>query len=104
MQTPLMVLLIGWFVVLGSSATPAATPLAADTPKETVLGNSFIAPAGWTISVREQATILTAPEGDSWIVLAPGAQGFQFVVAAGNQRRLIIRDAQHEYAFDERPR
>src|SRR5688572_32687431 len=69
MQKPWIVLLVGWFVVLGSSVTPAATPLAEDTPKETVLGNTFIAPVGWTMTVREQATILTAPEGDSWIVL-----------------------------------
>jgi CubicO group peptidase (beta-lactamase class C family) len=62
----------------GSAAQPAPQavppstvpePLGADTPKETVLGNTFIAPVGWTLSVRGPATILTAPEGDSWIAL-----------------------------------
>ncbi|HZN56114.1 MAG TPA: serine hydrolase domain-containing protein [Candidatus Polarisedimenticolaceae bacterium] len=46
-----------------------AEPLTADTPKTTVMGNPFIAPAGWTVSVRGPATILEAPEGDSRIVL-----------------------------------
>ena len=53
---------------VGASA-PAVERLTADTSKETVLGNPFIAPAGWTVTVRGQATILTAPEADSWIAL-----------------------------------
>jgi CubicO group peptidase (beta-lactamase class C family) len=40
-----------------------------------VLGNSFIAPAGWTISVRGEATVLTAPEGDSHIALVDVRSG-----------------------------
>jgi CubicO group peptidase (beta-lactamase class C family) len=51
-------------------ATPAVDPgevIAADTPKTTVAGNTFIAPAGWKLAVRGQATILTPPEGDSTI-------------------------------------
>ncbi|MGE5415111.1 MAG: serine hydrolase domain-containing protein [Syntrophomonadaceae bacterium] len=57
---------------LAPKATPApGAPgaLAADTPSTTVDGNTFIAPAGWTVSVRGPATILAAPEGDSWIAL-----------------------------------
>ncbi len=46
-----------------------AAPLAADAPSTTVAGNTFIAPAGWTASVKGSATILAAPEGDSWIAL-----------------------------------
>src|ERR1044071_1137238 len=42
-----------------------ATTLSADTPKTTVEGATFIAPAGWSIDVNGAATILTAPEGDS---------------------------------------
>lgn len=60
--------------------TPAATPadapkeaapekLAADTPKTTTMGNTFIAPTGWTMTVRGPATILDAPEGGSRIIL-----------------------------------
>jgi CubicO group peptidase (beta-lactamase class C family) len=41
----------------------------ADTPKTTVLGNAFIAPKDWSIRVKGPATILEAPEGDSWVAL-----------------------------------
>jgi CubicO group peptidase (beta-lactamase class C family) len=51
----------------GAPAAPA--PLAADTPATTTRGNPFVAPEGWTIEVRGDATVLAAPEGDSWIAL-----------------------------------
>ncbi|MBV9483774.1 MAG: beta-lactamase family protein [Acidobacteria bacterium] len=44
-------------------------PLTADTPKTTVLGNAFIAPKDWSITVDGPATILRAPEGDSKLAL-----------------------------------
>ena len=53
----------------GSTQTDAAEPLTADTLATTVRGNRFVAPEGWTLSVRGPATILGAPEGDSWIAL-----------------------------------
>jgi CubicO group peptidase (beta-lactamase class C family) len=58
-------------VAAAETATAQATPelLAADSPQATVRGNTFVAPAGWTLSVRGPATILEAPEGDSWIAL-----------------------------------
>lgn len=43
--------------------------LSADTPKTTVQGNAFIAPKDWAIRVKGPATILEAPEGDSWVAL-----------------------------------
>lgn len=51
--------------------SPAVTEerLTADTPRATVQGATFIAPAGWSIAVRGPATILEAPEGDSHIAL-----------------------------------
>lgn len=61
------------------AGTPAAPPpaalstattarlLAADTPMTTVTGNTFLAPMGWSASTRGPATILEAPEHDSWI-------------------------------------
>ena len=52
---------------LAHNAAPA--PLSADTPQTTVAGNSFIAPAGWTVTVKGPATIVASPEGDSWIAL-----------------------------------
>ncbi len=52
-----------------AATAPVAERLTVDTPRTTVLGNTFLAPAGWSISVRGPATILAAPEGDSWIAL-----------------------------------
>jgi CubicO group peptidase (beta-lactamase class C family) len=58
---------------LGQSKTaPTAAGverLSADTPKATVAGNTFIAPAEWTVSVKGPATILEPPEGGSAIAL-----------------------------------
>jgi hypothetical protein len=48
---------------------PKPERLAADTPRTTTEGARFIAPAGWTISVRGPMTILEAPEEGSRIVL-----------------------------------
>jgi CubicO group peptidase (beta-lactamase class C family) len=43
------------------------------------------------------------PDGTiSFITTAPGAMGFEFVVGSGPKRTLTIRDAQHEYVFQER--
>jgi CubicO group peptidase (beta-lactamase class C family) len=68
MRTLILALLL---VVNGAaqSADSPADPLKADTGKTTVLGNTFIAPAGWSVSVRGPATIVEAPERDSRIVI-----------------------------------
>src|SRR5690349_19769815 len=47
------------------AAAVAAEVLRADTPKATVGGATFSAPAGWSFAVRGSATILTPPEADS---------------------------------------
>src|SRR5687768_4681927 len=52
-----------------SSTTTTGETLTADTPRTTVEGNSFIAPAGWSIRTIGPAVILTAPEGGSHIAL-----------------------------------
>ena len=56
-----------------AAAAPAAQDapqrLAADTPQTTVAGNTFIAPADWSVSVRGPATILEPPEGQGAIAL-----------------------------------
>ena len=49
-------------------AAPTA-PLPADTPSRTVEGNTFIAPAGWTLNVRGPMTLLEPPEGRSALAL-----------------------------------
>ena len=49
--------------------TGAAERLTRDTPRTTAEGNTFIAPAGWSVVVRGPATILSPPEGSSAIAL-----------------------------------
>ncbi|MFN0247299.1 MAG: serine hydrolase domain-containing protein [Kofleriaceae bacterium] len=44
---------------------PAAEKMAADTPKTTVAGNTFIVAAEWSMRVRGSGTIVEAPEGGS---------------------------------------
>ena len=93
MRTPVLVAwllaaasLLPTTVAAADTAAAQAAPerLAADSPKATVRGNTFVAPAGWTFSVRGPATILEAPEGDSWIALVDvdGADAGAAVAAA----------------------
>lgn len=65
-------------------AAPAPERLAADTPRTTVQGNTFLAPAGWSVRVKGPATILEAPEGDSWLALVdvPGKDADAALAAA----------------------
>jgi hypothetical protein len=43
------------------------------------------------------------PDGTiSFITIVPGVSGAEFVVGPAPKRTLIIRDAQHEYVFEER--
>jgi hypothetical protein len=76
MRTPATVLLLAAMLVLPAAASqaspiPQAAPerLAADTPKTTVGGHGFIAPAGWTVSVRGNVTLLEPPEAGSRLAL-----------------------------------
>ncbi len=63
---------------------PLVEVMTADTPRTTVEGNSFTAPAGWGVRVRGPATILDAPEGDSHIALVDvRAKDADAAVAAG---------------------
>ncbi|MBA3465403.1 MAG: beta-lactamase family protein [Deltaproteobacteria bacterium] len=55
--------------VVPTTKPAVAQRLAEDTPSTTVTGNPFIAPAGWSIAVRGAATIIEAPEGNSFIAL-----------------------------------
>ena len=48
---------------------PAGEVMTTDTPKTTTAGNMFVAPTGWTVTVRGTATIVSAPEGDSHVAL-----------------------------------
>ena len=48
---------------------PAAERLGADTPRTTAAGNTFVAPAGWSVTTRGTATVLEVPEGGSYIAI-----------------------------------
>jgi CubicO group peptidase (beta-lactamase class C family) len=53
-------------------AEPARTAkqrLAADTPMTTSDGNTFIAPAEWSVETHGKLTLLESPEGDSWFAI-----------------------------------
>lgn len=53
-----------------ATAAPAVDPVATvDTPATTSAGHGFVTPRGWQLSRRGTASILQAPEGDSWIAL-----------------------------------
>ena len=58
--------------------------LAADTPSTTVLGNTFVAPSGWSVSNRGNETLLEVPEKGSFISIIdiPGGDADAAVVAA----------------------
>lgn len=56
-------------VIIFSLSLVAQERLAADTPKTTVAGNTFIAPKDWSVTTKGPATVLEAPEGGSWIAL-----------------------------------
>jgi CubicO group peptidase (beta-lactamase class C family) len=70
--------------VSAAATAQASERLTADEPKTTVLGNPFIAPKDWTVRVRDAATILAAPEGDSWVALmdVPGKGPDEALAAA----------------------
>src|SRR5437867_4202657 len=74
-QFPLRIAIVAVLTIVASCVSrPAVQPqvmevLDADTPKTTVEGNAFTAPAGWGFTVRGPATILHSPEGDSHIAL-----------------------------------
>src|SRR5262245_22341675 len=74
----LNLLVIAFAVLLGSAtfaqvptapASSASERLTADAPRTTALGNAFIAPKDWSLRKQGAATILEAPEGDTWIAL-----------------------------------
>src|ERR1700734_698320 len=55
--------------LINAAIAQAPEKLSTDTPRTTVRGNAFIAPKDWSIRVKGPATILEAPEGDSWVAL-----------------------------------
>ncbi len=103
-----MTLLVAAAVGLGSVRTAAsqetAERIAADTPKTTVAGNTFVAPAGWSLLVRGPATILEAPEGGSFIALVDVAAKDAKDADAARRRRVGGLQARREVAAQGRRR
>jgi CubicO group peptidase (beta-lactamase class C family) len=52
-----------------SASSATAEQLSRDTPRTTTAGNTFMAPAGWSVSAQGPATILEPPESGSAIAL-----------------------------------
>jgi CubicO group peptidase (beta-lactamase class C family) len=51
---------------------------------------------------RSEVASRRNPDGTvSFLTIAPGVAGFEFVVGGGDARTLTVRDAQHEYVFGE---
>jgi hypothetical protein len=49
---------------------------------------------------RSEVASRKNPDGSiSFLTIAPGVRGFEFVVSDGARKQLTIRDAQHEYVF-----
>ena len=91
----------------------------ADATEAGALAGRYISPAlgtldvvkkpdgTWTFDFGEWRSAVASRRNDdgtvSFITIDPAAEGFEFVVASNNgKRRLVLRDAQHEYPFDER--
>ena len=52
-----------------AAPTAAPTPLSTDTPTTTNLGNSFVAPVGWTLIRQGEVAVLEAPERGSRVAI-----------------------------------
>jgi hypothetical protein len=79
-----------------AAAAPPPAPLAADTPQTTARGNTFIAPAGWTLRSLFQRKLLEVlfdgqPEADARIAAA--AQTCYTQLAAERERFTVPADA-----------
>lgn len=74
---------------------PLGEPLAEDTAATTTAGNPFTAPAGWTITVKRPATIITPPEG--------GGSNVVFVDVEAEDAEAAIAAAWAAYKPQDRP-
>ena len=51
---------------------------------------------------RSEVASKSNPDGTvSFVTIGPGVAGFEFVPGSGEKASLILRDAQHEYVFEE---
>ena len=62
-------------------------------------GRTFFDFGEWKSEVASKKN----PDGTtSFVTIVPGMTGMEFVVGSGPGRTLVMRDAQHEYVFNER--
>jgi hypothetical protein len=79
----------------------------ADHYKSETLGDITVKRTGTTVVFdfgewkSEMATRKNSDGTISFLTIAPGLAGFEFVVGSGARRTLVARDAQHEYTFTE---
>ena len=61
-------------------------------------------PSSTSASSRARSRRASNPDGSvSFLTTIPGFDGLEFVVGgAAGKRTLVVRDAQHEYMFDEK--
>jgi len=91
-------------VVRARRSTGAATGLVAiaeptSHPLESAAVGECPALPEWKSEVASRKN----PDGAiSFITTVPSGWGFEFVMGSGSKRTLTIRDAQHEYVFEER--
>ncbi len=95
--------------LLAVPADPAAAGKLADRYASDALGEIAVRRAGGATTFdfgewRSEMATRKNPDGTlSFVTIAPGASGVEFVVGRGDRRSLVIRDAQHEHAFVELP-
>jgi CubicO group peptidase (beta-lactamase class C family) len=90
-------------------ADPAASAKLAPRYENAALGEIVVSRSGGATTFdfgewKSEVATRKNPDGStSFVTTAPGLQGFEFVVGgAGSKRTLVLRDAQHQYVFDER--
>ena len=104
-------------VMAGPVAERETLTVPADPAAVNGLAQRYVSPELGELVVRQQdgatvfdfggwaSEVATRRDEDgtlTFITIKPGADGFEFVVAdEGGERRLIIREAQHQYAFTE---
>jgi len=105
------------FVDVRAKDADAALTIPADPAESGKLAKRYASEALGEIAVTQATGVTTFDFGEwksavatrknpdgtiSFLTIAPGAMGFEFVVGQGPKRTLITRDAQHEYVFTER--
>ena len=88
MQRRLALAIAFTLILFVRTALPAADAgpetLDKDSPKATPAGATFTAPGGWTMTTKGPAVVLTAPEGDTHLVIVDvTAKNADAAVAAG---------------------